>query len=108
MQESNGGLGTLLNEVTQESGTQEEKIVYIDIDKLESNPKNFYGLRDVDTLAGLITVSHLVEPLTVSAKADGKYTKYLGIVAERQCKNCWMTEFITNVIFRVLSKRELR
>ena len=74
MQESNGGLGTLLNEVTQESGTQEEKIVYIDIDNLESNPKNFYGLRDVEALAGLIAVSHLIEPLTVSAKADGKYT----------------------------------
>ena len=74
MQESNGGLGTLLNEVTQESGSQEEKIVYIDIDNLESNPKNFYGLRDVEALAGLIAVSHLIEPLTVSAKADGKYT----------------------------------
>ena len=74
MQERNGGLGTFLNEVTQESGRQEEKIVYIDIDDLESNPKNFYGLRDVDALAGLISVSHLIEPLTVSAKGDGKYT----------------------------------
>ena len=74
MQERNGGLGTFLNEVTQESGRQEEKIVYIDIDNLESNPKNFYGLRDVDALAGLISVSHLIEPLTVSAKGDGKYT----------------------------------
>ena len=76
MQERNGGLGTFLNEVTQvsEKSQQEEKIVYIDIDDLESNPKNFYGLRDVEALAGLISVSHLVEPLTVSAKADGKYT----------------------------------
>ena len=73
MQENNDGLGDLLNEVTQESGRQEEKIVYIDIDKLESNPKNFYGLRDVEALAGLIAVSHLIEPLTVSAKGDGKY-----------------------------------
>lgn len=76
MQERNGGLGTFLNEVTQvsEKSHQEEKIVYIDIDNLESNPKNFYGLRDVDALAGLISVSHLIEPLTVSAKGDGKYT----------------------------------
>ena len=76
MQERNGGLGTFLNEVTQvsEKSQQEEKIVYIDIDDLESNPKNFYGLRDVDALAGLISVSHLIEPLTVSAKGDGKYT----------------------------------
>lgn len=76
MQEHSGGLGTFLNEVTQisEKNPQEEKIVYIDIDSLESNPKNFYGLRDVDSLAGLISVSHLIEPLTVSEKADGKYT----------------------------------
>ncbi len=76
MQERSGGLGTFLNEVTQvsEKSQQEEKIVYIDIDDLESNPKNFYGLRDVDALAGLISVSHLIEPLTVSAKGDGKYT----------------------------------
>lgn len=76
MQEHSGGLGTFLNEVTQisEKNPQEEKIVYIDIDSLESNPKNFYGLRDVDLLAGLISVSHLIEPLTVSEKADGKYT----------------------------------
>lgn len=76
MQEHIGGLGTFLNEVTQvsEKSSPEEKIVYIDIDNLESNPKNFYGLRDVETLAGLISVSHLIEPLTVSEKGDGKYT----------------------------------
>ena len=74
-----GGLGKFLNEVTQKSdksgyNQSEEQIVYIDIDSLESNPKNFYGLRDVDALAGLIAVSHLVEPLTVIKKDDGKYT----------------------------------
>lgn len=76
MLENNVGLGTFLSEVAQseEKDLQEEKIVYIEIENLESNPKNFYGLRDVDTLAGLISVSHLVEPLTVSAKDDGKYT----------------------------------
>ena len=76
MKKHNGGLGNFLNEVTQvsEKSQQEEKIVYIDIDDLESNPKNFYGLRDVEALAGLISVSHLIEPLTVSAKGDGKYT----------------------------------
>lgn len=76
MKEHNGGLGNFLNEITQtsEKNSQEEKIVYIDIDELESNPKNFYGLRDVDSLAGLIAVSHLIEPLTVIKKNDGKYT----------------------------------
>ena len=78
MKEHSGGLGSFLNEVTQTADKNEfaqnaEQIVYIDIDELESNPKNFYGLRDVDTLAGLIAVSHLVEPLTVTKKDDGKY-----------------------------------
>lgn len=61
MLENNVGLGTFLSEVAQseEKDLQEEKIVYIEIENLESNPKNFYGLRDVDTLAGLISVSHL-------------------------------------------------
>lgn len=73
MKKHNGGLGNFLNEITQtsEKSSQEEKIVYIDIDELESNPRNFYGLRDVDSLAGLIAVSHLIEPLTVSKKDDG-------------------------------------
>jgi len=66
----NLSLGNILNEVSQ----TEEKIVSIDIENLESNPQNFYGLRDIDSLAALISVSHLVEPLTVSAKCDGKYT----------------------------------
>ena len=79
MKEHDNGLGSFLNEVTQTSdkgsyNQSEEQIVYLDIDSLESNPKNFYGLRDVDALAGLIAVSHLVEPLTVSKKNDGKYT----------------------------------
>ena len=56
MKEHSGGLGSFLNEVTQTADKDEfaqnaEQIVYIDIDELESNPKNFYGLRDVDTLA---------------------------------------------------------
>ena len=78
MKEHVGGLGNFLNEVTQTVDKDDveqvlEQIVYIDIENLETNPKNFYGLRDVDALAGLIAVSHLVEPLTVTEKADGKY-----------------------------------
>lgn len=72
MEEKNVGFEGYLNEVAGEN-QKLEQIVYIDIENLESNPKNFYGLRDVDTLAGLIAVSHLVEPLTVTEKSDGKY-----------------------------------
>lgn len=70
MEEKNVSLGNILNEVSQ----AEEKIVSIEIENLESNPRNFYGLRDIDSLAALISVSHLIEPLTVSEKSDGKYT----------------------------------
>ena len=67
--DDNKGLENILKEITP----TEEKIIYVDVDDLESNPKNFYGLRDIDGLAGLIAVSHFVEPLTVFQKADGKY-----------------------------------
>ena len=70
----NDNLGSLLSEVTQPAeNSNSEQIVYIDIDELETNPRNFYGLRDVDALAGLIAVSHLIEPLTVIKKGEGKY-----------------------------------
>lgn len=82
-----GGFGSFLNEMTQTADKGDdaqgaEKITYIDIDDLESNPKNFYGLRDVDELASLIAVSHLVESLTVSQKSDGKFTIISG---HRRC-----------------------
>ena len=74
MNENNNNFGNFLNEVTQISEkNSEEQITYIDIDEIESNPKNFYGLRNIDELAGLIAVSHLIEPLTVSKKNNGKY-----------------------------------
>ena len=75
MKEHSGGLGNFLNAVTQKSEKMEDtdKIIYIDIDEIESNPKNFYGLRNIDELAGLIAVSHLIEPLTVIKNSDGKY-----------------------------------
>lgn len=75
MKKHNGGLGNFLNEITQtsEKNSQEEKIIYLEIEELEENPKNFYGLRDVDALAGLISVSKLIEPLTVIKNFDGKY-----------------------------------
>ena len=82
-----GGLGNFLNEMTQTADKGDDapgaaKITYIDIDDLESNPKNFYGLRDIDELASLIAVSHLVEPLTVSQKSNGKF---IIISGHRRC-----------------------
>ena len=71
MEQENDKLGNLLSEVVEQA--QSEQIVYIDIDELEVNPKNFYGMRDIDALAGLIAVSHLIEPLTASKQENGKY-----------------------------------
>lgn len=72
MEQENDKLGNLLSEVVEQA--QSEQIVYIDIDDLEVNPKNFYGMRDIDALAGLIAVSHLIEPLTVIKNSEnGKY-----------------------------------
>ena len=79
MKQHTGGLGKFLNEMTQAAKKEEnnistsEQITYIDIDDLEPNPENFYGLRDIEDLAGLIAVSQRIEPLTVIKKEDGKY-----------------------------------
>ena len=57
MEQENDKLESLLSEVVEQA--QSEQIVYIDIDELEENPRNFYGLRDIEVLASLIAVSHL-------------------------------------------------
>lgn len=71
MEQEKDNLESLLSEVVEQA--QSEQIVYIDIDELEENPKNFYGLRDIEVLAGLIAVSHLIEPLTVIKATEGRY-----------------------------------
>ena len=75
MKGHSGGLGNFLNAVTQKAEKHEEnsQIIYLDIDEIETNPQNFYGLRNIDELAGLIAVSHLIEPLTVIKEPNGKY-----------------------------------
>ena len=77
MKKHTGGLARFLNDETQQAARHladdANRIVYIDIDNIVSNPRNFYGLRDIDSLAGLIAVSHMVEPLIVCPEEDGKY-----------------------------------
>lgn len=75
MKENSGSLGIFLNAVAQNAENQQKnsQIIYLDIDKIESNPQNFYGLRNIDELAGLIAVSHLIEPLTVTKISEGRY-----------------------------------
>ena len=75
MKENSGSLGSFLNAVAQNAANQQEnsQIIYLDIDEIESNPQNFYGLRNIDELAGLIAVSHLIEPLTVTKISECRY-----------------------------------
>jgi len=77
-----GGLSKFLNEVTKtavkSSDSDKEQITYIDIDDIESNPMNFYRLRNIEFLAGLISTSNLIEPLTVREADNGKYVLISG------------------------------
>lgn len=41
LKERTGGLGKFLSEVV-EIETEPEQIIYLDIDNIESNPRNFY------------------------------------------------------------------
>lgn len=65
------GLGHFLNTASQEASQEEHKldgvakVQLIDIKDLKFNPKNFYGLRDIDELAKQIELSQVVEPLSV-------------------------------------------
>lgn len=65
------GLGHFLNTASQEASQEEHKldgvakVQLIDIKDLKFNPKNFYGLRDIDELAHQIELSQVVEPLSV-------------------------------------------
>lgn len=72
--ENLGGLTAFVNGATKMAGNKTEEIVNIPIEKLIPYEKNFYGLRDIDSLAGLISVSRYIEPLTVVPREDGNYT----------------------------------
>ena len=82
MVKHSGGLSKFLNEVTKTAvksdGNDNEQITYIDIDDIESNPMNFYRLRNIEFLAGLISTSKLIEPLTVREADNGKYVLISG------------------------------
>ena len=46
------------------------ELKYVDISLLKDNPKNFYGVRDVEVLADQIAVSNYLEPLMVVEEID--------------------------------------
>lgn len=51
-----------------------EQIEYIDIDRLDDDPNNFYELRDVETLASNIQLCGLQQPIRVRAGAGDRLT----------------------------------
>lgn len=55
------------------------RIVNIDVHDIIPNEGNFYGIRDIDELAGMISASGYIEPLVVKPKDEnGKYKLIAG------------------------------
>ena len=65
-------LGKLLSENVPGMGPQREQSVYIDIDKLVSDERNFYELSDIDGLVRNIELIGLQQPIRVR-EVDGMY-----------------------------------
>ena len=65
-------LGKLLSENVPRMGPQREQSVYIDIDKLVSDERNFYELSDIDGLVRNIELIGLQQPIRVR-EVDGMY-----------------------------------
>lgn len=72
-----GGLAQFLSTATVNSSQENasaENIVKIDIGKLVPDPYNMYGLRDIDSLAGMIASNHFhLEAIEVRPMDDGRY-----------------------------------
>lgn len=62
-----GEFAKTLAQPVSESGTGREQIEYIDVDLLDSDPGNFYALRDLDDLAANIATIGLQQPIRVRA-----------------------------------------
>lgn len=60
-----GEFAKTLAQPVSESGTGREQIEYIDVDLLDSDPGNFYELRDLDGLADNIATIGLQQPVRV-------------------------------------------
>lgn len=81
----NSSIGKFLGEFTKQQANRENRqvIVNIDIHRLVTNPQNFYGMRNVEELASMISISHQVDPLTVT-RIEGDEEKYLLIAGHRR------------------------
>ena len=66
-----GEFAKTLAQPVSESGTGREQIEYIDMDLLDSDPGNFYELRDLDSLADNIATIGLQQPIRVRDGGNG-------------------------------------
>lgn len=66
-----GEFAKTLAQPVSESGTGREQIEYMDVDLLDSDPGNFYALRDLDDLAANIATIGLQQPIRVRAGEGG-------------------------------------
>ena len=60
----------LKNEDASRINTNAEQIVYIDLDRIDPDPNNFYSLDGIDELAGNIELIGLQQPLRVRPEGD--------------------------------------
>lgn len=87
-----GGIGAFLNNLSTESSQMEQSNIQkrIPVDEIQPNPDNFYGMRNIDELAGKIEFSKTIEPLIVRPWQDENHPgkKYLLIAGHRR-KAAW-------------------
>jgi hypothetical protein len=89
-----GGLTAYLNQATLQAAEQDtgvstatgDVIVDIDVTEIEANEKNFYGLRGIESLAGMIMTAGYISPVEVKENEDKSTYKYKLIAGHRRRK----------------------
>lgn len=94
MKKHAGGLTAYLNQATLQAAEQDtagstatgDVIVDIDVTEIEANEKNFYGLRNIESLAGMIMTAGYISPVEVKENEDKSTYKYKLIAGHRRRK----------------------
>ena len=63
-------LASVLKDAGAQMGTGEERIEYIDIDRIKPDPGNFYAMSGIEALCGNIELVGLQQPLRVRVDAE--------------------------------------
>ncbi|MBR3624095.1 MAG: ParB N-terminal domain-containing protein, partial [Selenomonadaceae bacterium] len=80
MKQYAGNIMAYLNDSTKENIAENEHytVELIDAYDIVPNDRNFYGIRDIESLAAKMALSGHVSPLEVIKREDGKYTLISG------------------------------